>query len=328
MLAAYYEKFGPAHEALCIAEVQSPQPGPGEVSVRVHASGVNPYDVKLRGGVSAAQMPFPRIIPHCDGAGIIDAVGSGVDHQRIGERVWIWNGQVQRAFGTAAQIIALPAEQAAPLPPGLSFEEGACLGVPYLTAYQALLYNGPIDGKTVVVTGGGGSVGFYAIQIAKAKGAACIIATVSTSEREAHARRAGADHVLDYKKADIGAAVRDITAGAGADRLIEVEFGLNVPFFTHVLRPGGAVFSYGSAGNMMPKLDFKSINSHGLTMHFSSVYRMGPQLRAQAVADLFDFPPEGFVHPVGRVFDLPSIAAAHENVEAGRTIGNTVIRIA
>src|SRR5688572_8317455 len=178
MRAAWYEKIGPAGEVLQVGEMPAPEPGPGEVRVRIHASGVNPSDWKTRAGLRP--MTFPRVIPHSDGAGIIDRVGVGVPESRLGDRVWTWNAQWKRPFGTAAEFVVLPAEQAVSLPDGVAFDEGACLGIPALTAHRAVTIDGSVESQTVLVSGGAGAVGSYAIQFAKLLGASRIIATVSS----------------------------------------------------------------------------------------------------------------------------------------------------
>ena len=171
MLAAFYTRTGPAREVLHVGELETPEAGPGEVRVRLAMSGVNPSDVKTRGGVRSRDLPFPRIVPHSDGAGVIDQVGNGVPPARIGERVWVWNAAWGRPIGTAAQFVVLPAQQAVPLPPDASFEAGACLGIPALTAYHAVHCDGSVAGKTVLVAGGAGAVGHYAVQLARIAGA-------------------------------------------------------------------------------------------------------------------------------------------------------------
>ena len=161
MRAVWYEEFGDAEQVLTSGEMPTPSPAPGEVLVRVRASGINPSDVKLRAGARpGAVMAFPRVIPHSDGAGVVEAVGEGVDAGRVGQRVWLWNAGWQRAFGTAAEYVALPADQALPLPDGTEFAEGACLGIPAMTAWYAVCGAGPVEGKTVLVTGGAGFIGF------------------------------------------------------------------------------------------------------------------------------------------------------------------------
>jgi NADPH:quinone reductase len=195
MKAVWYERSGSAREVLQYGELPDPEPGPGDVRVRLHASGVNPSDWKTRSGTRP--MVAPRVIPHSDGAGVIDRVGPGVDPARLGERVWIWNGQWRRAFGTAATLIALPSEHAVRLPDGTSFEAGACLGIPALTAHRAVTIDGLPEGQSVLVAGGAGAVGHYAIQFAKLLGAAQVIATVSSDEKAAHAKAAGADEIIN-----------------------------------------------------------------------------------------------------------------------------------
>src|SRR5918993_3703342 len=181
MRAAWYERTGPAHEVLQVGEMPDPEPGPGEIRVRIHASGVNPSDWKTRSG--SRPMAGPRVIPYSDGAGVIDRVGPSVPEGRLGERVWVWNAQWKRPFGTAAEFTVLPAEQAVRLPETTSFDEGACLGIPALTAHRAVTIDGPVEGQTVLVAGGAGAVGHYAIQFARLLGAATVIATVSSPEK-------------------------------------------------------------------------------------------------------------------------------------------------
>ena len=221
MRAAYYEKNGPAREVLHVGDVEAGEPGRGEVRVRLRTSGVNPSDVKSRAGLSR-KIAFPRVIPQSDGAGEIDRVGEGVPASRIGERVWVWNGQWRRAFGTAAEYIVLPAEQAVRLPANTSLEAGACLGIPVYTAYQAVEYAGIGEGSTVLVAAGAGAVGHYAIQLAKKK-KATVLTTVSSPAKAELARQAGADHVIDYKREDVGERVMAITAKRGVDAVIEMD---------------------------------------------------------------------------------------------------------
>src|SRR5882757_2288822 len=211
MRAAYYEKNGSAKEVLHVAEVETPKPGAGEVRIKLNTAGVNPSDVKTRAGL-ARKIAFPRVIPHSDGAGEIDAVGEGVAQSRIGERVWTWNGQWKRPFGTAAEYITLPGIQAVKLPDAISFEAGACLGIPALTAWHAIDIAGTTKGTTLLIAGGAGAVAHYAIQFAKARGAT-VITTVSSLEKAKVARDAGADHTIDYKKENVGERVAALTKG-------------------------------------------------------------------------------------------------------------------
>jgi NADPH2:quinone reductase len=218
--AGWYQKFGAASDVIEVGEIDFPEVRANEVRVRIHVSGINPSDVKKRKGYGE---PFTeeRIIPHSDGAGVIDMAGSDVDPNRIGERVWVFNGQFNRPFGTAAEYIVLPVSQIVPLPSKIDYPEGACLGIPAMTAHRCLFADGKIAGKTVLVTGGAGAVGNNAIQLAKWAGAD-VITTVSSPEKEEHARLAGADHVINYKTDDFVTRVKAFTNGQGVDVILDI----------------------------------------------------------------------------------------------------------
>ena len=218
MKAIWYESTGPARQVLEFGEVETPRPGPGEVRVRVAASGLNPSDTKRRSGWLGTAMRHRLIIPHSDGAGTVDAVGEGVDPGRIGERVWVWNAQGgERPFGTAAEYVTVPADRAVGLPNGVSFAVGAGLGVPGCTAHYAVYGDGPVAGKRILVQGGAGAVGHLAVQLAVLGGAE-VIATVSDEKKAEVARGGGARHVINYRREDVVARVRDFAAGEGVDR--------------------------------------------------------------------------------------------------------------
>ncbi|HZD61519.1 MAG TPA: NADPH:quinone reductase [Xanthobacteraceae bacterium] len=326
MRAAFYEKNGAAREVLRVAEVETPEPGPGEVRVRLAASGVNPSDVKNRAGLTR-KIAFPRVIPHSDGAGEIDRVGEGVSPSRVGERVWVWNGQWRRPFGTAAQSIVLPSEQALPLPANISMEAGACLGIPAYTAYQAVVLAGSEDGSSVLVAGGAGAVGHYAIQFAKKRNAT-VITTVSSPSKGEIARRAGADHVIDYRREDVGERVMAITGKRGVNAVIEVDFAANAQLLPAVLAPNGVVPIYGS-GAPEASIPFPFLLQNSIALKFFLVYMMPPQLRARASADITRMLERGeLIHNVAQTFDLGEIVAAHEAVESGKAMGNIVLSIA
>ena len=325
MKAVWYERTGPAREVLVFGEMPTPAPGPGEVLVRLVTSGVNPSDWKARAG--SRPMPAPRVIPHSDGAGVIEAVGAGVPAQRIGERVWIWNGQWKRAFGTAAQYIALPAAQAVPLPAGVGFEAGACLGIPALTALHAVLTDGGVAGQSVLVAGGAGAVGHYAVQFARLCGARQVIATVSSPQKAQHAMAAGADACVDYRREDAVERVRELTDGRGVDRVIEVDIAANGKHLAGLLRREGLCVVYGS-GAAEFSLPFFPLILSGAALRFFIVYELSPPARAEAEALLTRFLAEGrLIHAIAGALPLAECAAAHELVQSGDAMGNIVLAI-
>ena len=325
MKAAWYERKGPARQVLVIGETDKPVPARGEVLVRVRASAVNPSDTKGRGGARGnSAMPFPRIIPHQDGAGIIEAVGEGVSERRIGERVWIHEAQWQRPFGTAADYVAIPAHQAAALPPTVSYAEGACLGIPAMTAHRCVFADGPVDGKTVLVTGGAGAVGFYAAQFAR-HGGARVIATVGSTEQEKVARAAGAELAINRREEDVAARLQ--AEGIRIDRIVDVAFGANLSASLKVLATNSVIATYASDSEPEPALPFWPLVFLDATIRFVLVYTMTREAHEQAVAAITAALAEGWlVHNIGARLPLESIAEAHERVEAGAA-GKTVIDI-
>jgi NADPH2:quinone reductase len=325
MKAVWYERFGPAAEVLNLGEMADPLAGPGEVLVRLRTSGVNPSDVKLRAGARpGAVMAFPRIVPHSDGAGVIEAVGAGVDPTRVGERVWVWNACWQRAFGTAAQYVALPAEQAVRLPEGTSFAEGACFGIPAMTAWYAVLGDGPVAGQTVLVTGGAGTVGRYAVQMARLGGAR-VIATVSSEAKAAHST---AEEWVNYRSTDVAGAVMDLTEGAGVDRIVDVDFGANQATDLALVKPGGVIASYASAAEMVPRLEFYPFMFKNVRLHMLIVYQLAGMKRREGERQLTDWLEAGALsHAVVPAGGLANCAAAHDLVAAGDKLGTVVLDI-
>ena len=326
MRAAYYESNGPARKVLQLGDVETPQTGRGEVRVRLLTSGVNPSDVKSRAGLTR-KIAFPRVIPHSDGAGEIDAVGEGVSPTRVGERVWVWNGQWRRPFGTAAEWIVLPSEQAVALPANVTMEAGACLGIPAYTGYQAVLLARAKEGSTVLVAAGAGAVGHYAIQFAK-KRKATVITTVSSPAKAEIARQAGADHVIDYKREDVGERVMAITGKRGVDAVIEMDLAANARLLPNVLAPNGVVAIYGS-GAAEASIPFQFLLQNSITMQFFLVYLMPQAERERATADITRMLERNeLIHNVAQTFDLGDMVAAHEAVESGKAMGNIVVRLA
>jgi len=326
MRAIIYRRFGPADEVLELVDLPTPEPAAGEVLVALRASGVNPSDVKLRAGARpGATMDWEFIVPHSDGAGEIVAIGDGVSASRVGERVWIWNGQWRRQMGTGAEMVALPADQAVRLPDGTGFLEGACLGIPAMTAWATVLGDGPVEGKTVLVTGGAGTVGRYAIQIARLAGAR-VITTVSGPEKAAHA--GPADHVINYREEDVAARVLDLTGGRGADRIVEVDFGANLDATVRMIAEGGTIATYASAGRMTPELPFYPLMFRNVRVWMALIYLLDPETRRRGEADLSRWMERGDLdHAVAEVHALSETAAAHRAVEAGGKLGSVVIEL-
>ena len=326
MKATWYTKTGEVEDVLNYGEMNAPIPIAGEVSVRIYASGINPSDVKTRAG-ARGPIAFDKVIPHSDGAGIIEAVGEGVDLTRVGERVWIWNGAWKRPFGTCAEYICVPSEQAAPLPINVSFEAGACLGIPASTAYFGVYSDGSVEGKTVLVTGGAGAVGHYAIQFAKLGGAK-VITTVSGPEKAAHAQSAGADAVINYREGDVAEAIMKATDGNGVDRIVEVEFGGNLEVSNKVLRNNGVIATYGSMAAMEPKLPFYPMMFKGVTLRMFLVYLLSDEARQSTTAGVNEMIGNAkLIHAITETYDLSDIANAHKAVESGKVIGNVVVQI-
>ncbi|HYS14865.1 MAG TPA: NADPH:quinone reductase [Burkholderiaceae bacterium] len=329
MKAAYYEAKGPAREVLRVGERPLPQPAAGEVRVRVHVSAVNPSDTKARGGARVKEMPFPVVIPHQDGAGVIDAVGAGVDAARIGQRVWVYEANLNRPFGTAAQYTCVPAHKAVTLPGKVDFTIGACMGIPAMTAHRCVFADGTLEGKTVLVHGGAGAVGYYAVQFAKLGGAARVIATVSRAEQAERAREAGADALINYRSEDVSARVGEICGTQAAiDRVVDVAFGANLATNLAVLRPSGVIATYASDAVPEPKLPFWQLLFKDVTVRFVLVYAMPAQAHAKAAAFITDALERGVLkHQIHRVFTLDEIVAAHEATETMANVGKVLVRV-
>ena len=326
MRAALFDRTGPAAEVLQLVDIATPEPGAGEVRVRVHASGVNPVDVKMRGGARTTQLAFPSITPHSDGAGVIEGVGAGVPAARLGERVWLYNACWGRPQGTAAESVVVPSLQAVPLPANTSFEAGACFGIPALTAWQAVNMDGGVHGKTVLVAGGAGAVGHYAIQFARAAGAARILASVSGPEKAGIALAAGADVAINYRTEDLVARVLAETAGRGVHRVIEVDGKANLAQDALLVQAEGDVIVYGSGGADVAVPFLPSVVKN-LRYRFFIVFNLTPADRAAANADLTRQVLAGTLqHHLGPSFPLARIAEAHEAVESG-AVGNVVVTI-
>ena len=316
MRAAWYTTLGAARDVLEVGEREIPVPGPGEVRVRVGASGINPVDVKRRAGGRGA-LASPLVVPHFDGAGVIDQVGDGVEAARLGERVWLYEAQWGSDFGTAAEFVTVPASRAVPLPPTTSFPEGACLGIPALTAHRCVYGDGPVEGQTVLVTGGAGAVGAYAIQCARLGGAR-VLATVSADPKARVARAAGADAIINYREEDVAARVAELTEGEGLDRIVEVEMGGNLDASIAMLNANGVISAYASEGEPQPAVPFYTLLYKNLTVRFELVFLMPDEAKQRAVEDLTKWLADGELrHTIAESFAIEDIVSAHEAVESG-----------
>ena len=320
MRAALYEDYGPAREVLRVEEIERPEPGPGEVRVRIEASGVNPTDWKARSGATARPIDGFQI-PHHDGAGVIDAVGEGVDSSRNGQRVWLWLAAGGRRWGTAAQWSVVPEHQAVPLPDDASAELGASLGVPAMTAHRCLFADGPIDGKSVLVAGGAGAVGHYAIELAKRAGAR-VVTTVSGPQKAELAAKAGADLVVNYRDADAADAIRSF--GGRIDRVVELALGANLRLDLAVTDPHAQIVVY-AAEPADPELPVRACMTANVTLRFVLLYGVPRAALEQAARDITAALTEGALTelPVTR-FGLGDIVAAHEAVQSG-TVGKVLV---
>lgn len=329
MRAITYDRFGAAQDVLILEDLPTPSPVGGEVLVRLRTSGVNPSDVKARAGgrPGITKLPYPKIIPHSDGAGVIEAVGAGVSKSRIGERVWVWNGQWRRGFGTAAEYISLPADQAVLLPDDVSFEHGAILGIPALTATHTVLGAGPVDGKTILVCGGAGTVGRLAVQVAVASNARVIATAHGASEFEA-ARQAGASTVLDYMSPTLAQDIFDATLGEPVDHVVEVEFGKNIDVLVQVIAERGRIVTYGSALAPTPMLPFYPLLFKGVSMDFVLIYLLNSHERRTAIDNLTALLERNALEfRISQTLSLEDCAQAHQTIEVGRRAGSVILTI-
>lgn len=328
MKAVWYDQLGEAAETLKFGELPTPVPAPGEVRVRLYASGVNPADANRRAGRRHGAMEFSRIIPHSDGAGVIDALGSGVDPKMLGTRVWLYFGQRGgRAFGTAAEFICLPHELTSPLPDHMDFAQGACLGIPAMTAYISLFQRGSIQGKNILVTGGAGAVGHYAIQLAK-WGGAYVVATTSSDAKAAHAKQGGADKVIDYTAPDAVQKILDATQRRGVDHIVDVNAVDNAKLCQSVTANQAHWVTYARAERIELELSLATLIRKNISLQGLYLPGLPYEIRRSAQAGLSrwiqDVP--NAIHTVDSIFDLRATDKAHQAVEAGTKLGTIVVR--
>jgi NADPH:quinone reductase len=327
MRAVWYDRQGPADEVFVTGTLPTPEPALRQVRVKLEASGVNPSDTYRRRGAVPAE--YPRVIPNSDGAGVIDAVGETVDPSWVGKRVWLYNGQRNgRWMGTAAEYIALDASLVRELPDHVSFAEGATLGIPCMTAHGCVFAFGAVQGRTVLVTGGAGAVGHYAVQLAAWAGAR-VIATVSSDEKAARARRGGAEWVINYRTEDAAVRVADITRGIGVDHVVDVDLGGNLAPVLASVRESGTIAYYATNGALEPAINLRALMARNVAVRgfVLPTSRTADRERAQDDVTSFIQAP-GRILSVAERFPLYEIAAAHKCVEAGGKVGTVVVECA
>ena len=327
MRAVWYDRQGPADQVIVTGDLSTPEPGTGQVRVRLEASGVNPSDTYRRRGAVPAE--YPRVIPNSDGAGVIDKAGDGVDAEWVGKRVWLYNGQRNgRWMGTAAEYIALDVDLVTELPDHVSFAQGATLGIPCMTAHGCVFAAGSVQGKTLLITGGAGAVGHYAVQLAAWAGAE-VIATVSSAGKAERARAGGAAHVLNYRTEDVAARVADITGGRGVDHVVDVDLGGNLAATLASVRENGSIAYYATAGLRKPEIDLRALMARNIAIRGFVLPTSPHAARKRAQQDIAAFVrTPGRVLPVAGTFPLYETAAAHLTVEAGGKAGTVVVACA
>ena len=328
MRAAWFEKFGSATEVLQTGEFETPVAAAGEVLVRLRSSGVNPSDVKKRAGSFPELLDEGPVIPNSDGAGVIEAVGAGVPARRVGERVWLYQAQFARRFGTAAEYVAIASERAPRLPDKVDFEVGACLGIPVMTAHRCVFADGSVEGRKILITGGAGRVGYYAVQWASQAGAT-VIATASNDTDASACTNAGASKVVDHRDDNYAAAILDATGGEPVDRIIEVEFGVNLQTSIEVIRTGGVIATYSSMQDPQPELPFFRMMYKDLTLRFVIVYAMPESAKQFAIADIERaLDADLLQHRIAQEFPLEEVAQSNELIEQSGVRGTVILRIA
>lgn len=324
MKAAWYEKQGPARDVLVVGEMPQPLPAAGEVRIRIEASGINPGDVKKRQNAFGYGMAYPRVIPHSDGAGRVDQLGAGVSSEWMGRSVWCYGAQSYRPFGTAAEFTVVPVEQIAPLPDKVSMEQGACLGIPGITAHRAVHVGGAVSGRTVMVQGAAGAVGLCAVALARHAGAR-VIGTVRSASDLPTPKNAGAHDVVLSDK-DLTARVRGL-APDGIDHIVEVAFAANIEVDIELLKLGGSIASY-ATDNATPKIPFWQMVFKNVRVFFLGSDDFPKEAKQQAARDLNAALEAGWSgFEIGERMPLPEIARAHELVEHPTRPGRVVVAL-
>jgi NADPH:quinone reductase len=322
MRAAWYEKQGPARDVLKVGEMAEPTAGPGEVRIRVSASGINPGDTKKRSDAFGVGMPFPRVVPHSDGAGCIDQVGPGVRSEWIGRNVWCYGAQSYRAFGTAAEFTVVPADHIAPLPEKVSMEQGACLGIPGITGHRAVHVGGDVRERTILVQGAAGSVGICAVALARHAGARVIGSVRSAADLTA-ARNAGAHDVI-VSGSDLVSHVKALSPD-GVDHIVEVAFGANIDADVELLKNDGSISTY-ATDSAAPNIPFWQMAFKNIRVFFLGSDNFPQETKMQAAWDINSALEAGWPgFEVGERLPLVEIARAHELVDHPARRGRVVV---
>ena len=325
MLAGFYKQFGSAKDVLEVDVIEDPKPSKGQVKVRLLSSGVNPSDYKMRLGSRPLVGPFQ--VPGSDGSGLIEEVGEGVSPSRIGQRVWVFNAAYHRQFGTSAQFTVVEDWMAQPLPDKLNNDQGACLGIPVMTAYRCLFSDGPIKGKVIYIVGGAGVVSNYAIQLAK-WGGAKVITSVSSSEKYQYAKEAGADEIINYRSQNVKDEILRITNSEGVDRIIEVDFGNNLSASADILKEGGVNVMYAYSNQPQIPLPIMSFMTKNITLKFTLVYSISSNERQEVLSGIQSWLDQTQpIFNIAKKFELKDIVQAHELVESGKKIGHVLLEI-
>jgi NADPH:quinone reductase len=325
MKAGWFEKFGAAEDVIKLGEQPKPTVGVGQVLVKLATSGVNPSDVKKRAGAFPHLLDNGLVIPHSDGAGIVEAVGKGVSDSRLGQRVWVYQAQYGRLLGTAAEYISLDANRAVALPDNTDFTVGACLGIPVMTAHRCVHADGDVRGKTLLVTGGAGRVGYYAIQWARMAGAT-VIATASNTADKAMCLELGASQVVNHRQLDWAQQVLQATEGKKVDRVIDVEFGANLSEVLKCIATNGVIATYSSTQVQQPSIPFLDMMYMDLTLRMIIVYAMPEPAKVLAINDITDaLKAETLRHRIAHIVPLDSLSQGHQLIEQGGFGGCVVI---
>jgi len=326
MKAAWYTQTGPA-EVLQVGELLAPKPRQSEVLVRIYAHGVNPTDCKRRAGLRGG-IPNQPVVPGYDGAGVIAAVGASVDQQRVGDRVWVWEGFHNKWQGTAAEFVCVDQSRAMLLPDAVNFEQGACLGVPAITACHSLLISEPKEGDALLVTGAAGMVCNYAVQLGKLMNLRVIAAVRGETRKEQDAAQAGADHVINTDRDDLAEAVLELTGGKGVNTFIDVDLGAHLHVASRITAVNGAIVSFGTASNPRPTLDWMAFAQRNIRLCGVAIFSVPePSKLAAALFVQKGVQSSKLIHRIDSRWPLDKIADAHARQERGRPIGKIIVTL-